>query len=67
MTRTSGDVHDVNRDLCHGFDYDLQIWVKTYIILTCGHPPRMGPYCCNARIYSGQGIRDVRREVAKWV
>ena len=66
MTRTSGDAHDVSGDVCHGFDYDLEVWVETYIILNLGHPPRMGPHCCNARIFAGQDIRDVRRDGAKW-
>ena len=43
MSRISKDVI-VNGVVKDGFDYDLQVWVKDYIIQDCGH--REHP-CCN--------------------
>lgn len=51
--RTSNNIYDQNGHLLHGYDYDLQVWVKNGIILDCGHP-LTSSYCCNAHLYFGQ-------------
>ena len=46
----------------NGFDYNLQVWVKNYIIQDCGHE-----VCrCEARQYQGQDIRQVKEIENHW-
>ncbi len=58
--RFSGDeiVHGVVKS---GFDYDLQVWVESFIIQPCGHrfANSQGPVCCEARALAGRDIRSV--------
>lgn len=64
MTRTGTDTLDALGILRHGFDYELQCWVKDYIVLNCGHPEPLNEYgtrCgCKAREYAGCRITDAR-------
>jgi hypothetical protein len=46
----------------NGFDYVLQVWVKDFIIMTCGHCFDCG---CSGRAYSGQDIRKVYKRGEK--
>ena len=58
MTRLSGD-EIVDGIVKNGYDYDLQVWVKNYIIQDCGHPTNMkAENCCNAHIAAGKDIRE---------
>ena len=45
----------------NGFDYDLQVWVKDYIVIDCGHPEYMQPDCCNMHTFAEQDIRNIKR------
>ncbi len=62
MSRTSSDDFDATGVIRNGFDYELQVWVKQYIILGCGHPASMRPKgesCCNQHKHAGKDIRTV--------
>jgi len=54
--RTSDNYLDAAGALISGFDYDLQLWVKNYIIQDCGHRPEHGCNCLG-RTHAGQDIR----------
>ena len=63
MTRQSGnDTHGGH--VRNGFDYDLQVWTRDYIVQECGHgskcfiPAERG-ICCNGKRYAGQDIRTI--------
>lgn len=59
---------DTRGELVNGFDYDLQTWVKGYIIQKCGHPApdRNGFFCtCNARKYAGHDIRAIKKQLSQ--
>lgn len=58
MTRYSSDEYDLNGILKNGFDYDLQLWVKDYIIQNCGHKEHL-PCDCAGRTLKGQDARDL--------
>ena len=58
--RTSTDQLDKNGMLINGYDYDLQVWVKSGIIIECGHPKSMGMKCCNQRRYAGKLLKEVK-------
>lgn len=61
MTRHSDNQFGPSGALLNGFDYDVQVWVKDGIVQPCGHPERLGPTCCNGRIYAGKKLADVFR------
>ncbi len=48
-----------------GYDYDLQVWVKGYIVQNCGHTEAFrqssGSICCNGYKFAGQDIRTITR------
>ena len=46
----------VNETIKNGFNYYLQVWVKDFIILDCGHRFGCG---CEARRYAGCDIREM--------
>ena len=52
----------VNGIVKNGFDYNLQIWIKDYIIQECGHPDYMRPACCNAGKWHGRDIRKLNKD-----
>jgi hypothetical protein len=59
--RTSDDTTDKNGIVSDGYDYNLQVWVRSYIILDCGHPTSMKQaHCCNAHRLAGRDIRDTQ-------
>lgn len=59
MSRVSKDHFDAQGNLVDGYDYDLQVWVLSGYVQECGH---MNKDCgCNARIYAGQLLTDVRK------
>lgn len=63
MSRTSSDDLDAAGVVRNGFDYELQVWVKDYMILDCGHPTHMKnvkPTCCPQHSLNGQDIRNVK-------
>lgn len=44
----------------NGFDYDLQVWIKNYIILLCGHKKDF--ICnCNGKKFVGRDIRKIKK------
>jgi len=46
-----------------GYDYSLQVWVKNFIVLDCGHPEDMKEEgCCNAHRLAGQDIREITKK-----
>lgn len=50
----------ITNDLSKGFDYDLQVWFKNYIVQPCGHPQSMkNEGCCNANKYAGLDVRKI--------
>ena len=50
---------EVNHIVKNGFDYDLQVWVKNYIIQRCGHKNDFS--CnCNGKKFMGQNIKNIR-------
>jgi len=52
----------VINDESRGFDYDLQVWFKDYIIQNCGHPKHMKEQgCCNGNRYAGIDIRTINK------
>ena len=57
----------VNGVLQYGFDYDLQVWVKDFIVQPCGHTDQYraehGNYCCNGWIYRNHDIRQLKESV----
>ena len=57
MTRTSLDMLDASRVVVTGYDYNLQVWVRDYVIVPCGHPEPMTG--CNACKYAGEYIWNV--------
>ena len=62
MSRTSTDEVDAQGIVKNGFDYNLQVWVKDWIVQDCGHPDPMkrGKYsCCEAHRLAGQDIRSI--------
>ena len=63
MSRISND-EIVTGMVKNGFDYDLQVWVKNYIIQPCGHPLIMRPAhrgaCCTAWALQGKDIRAIK-------
>jgi hypothetical protein len=59
MSRTSRDQFDEAGRLVNGFDYDLQCWVRKYIVQDCGH--KQGTGCgCFGRCNWGQTITMAR-------
>ena len=63
MSRCSRDVYDSEGDLVHGFDYELQVWVKDYEVQDCGHIASDVPDCCTAAKFAGQDIRILRSQL----
>ena len=62
MSRQSTD--EIKNDrVFNGYDYTLQVWVKNGVVQPCVHPGRMGPRCCNQRIYAGKRIADLAERV----
>ena len=62
MSRTSIDEIDAEGIVKNGFDYSLQVWVKDYRVLMCGHPESMrdnGRGCCDAYFLAGQDIKTI--------
>jgi len=59
MSRESIDFIDCDGITFDGYDYDLQVWVRNYIVENCGHPASMRPGCCNGDRYAGEDIRNV--------
>lgn len=56
MSRTSSDLVDAQGIVRYGFDYNVQVWIKDYIV----QPVGMG------REHAGQDIRQVEgHEVRK--
>jgi len=50
----------VNNAIKDGFDYDLQVWIKNFIIQNCGHKKDFA--CnCNGKKFSGQDIRNIKK------
>ncbi len=62
MSRQSTD-EIKNGRVFNGFDYTLQVWVKNGVVQPCAHPGRMGPRCCNQRIYAGRRIAWLREDM----
>jgi len=59
--RYSGDMLGEGGYIRNGYDYNLQVWVKDYKVLNCGHPERMrtaGP-CCPAHTLAGRDVREI--------
>jgi hypothetical protein len=58
--RTSSNEIDEMEVVRNGFDYELQVWVKNYIIQDCGHRGGNTPElpCCNARKFRNKDIRN---------
>ena len=51
------------KNLKNGYDYTLQVWVKNFIVLDCGHPEDMKEEgCCNAHRLAGQDIREITKK-----
>jgi len=62
MSRVSRD-EIVDEAVKNGFDYDLQVWVKDFKILDCGHPETMkADGCCEGHRMAGQDIREVEND-----
>ncbi len=62
MTRTSRDIIDESGVVKHGYDYNLQVWVRDYLIRDCAHPTHIKNtklWCCNQHRYCGQDVRKV--------
>ena len=62
MSRISMDEVDAAGVVKNGFDYNLQVWVKNWIVQICGHPESMrsnGRGCCEAYFLTGQDIRNI--------
>ena len=60
--RTSSDQVDQEGVVVNGFDYDLQVWVRDYIVLDCWHPNRFSVTqwpCCEAHKLAGCDIRNI--------
>jgi len=58
MSRISSDTIDAQGIVKDGFDYELQVWVRDYIVQDCGHR-HFGAACCNAHILRRQDIRKI--------
>lgn len=62
--RYSDDILDPAGNVFHGFDYDLQVWVESGIILACGHPLSMrqqgAKSCCPQNSLQGLTIVQAR-------
>ncbi len=63
MSRVIRDDYDREGDLRNGYDYELQVWVRGYIVQECGHPADMRPDCCRAAHFAGQDIRILRSQL----
>ena len=42
----------------NGFDYTLQVWVKDYRIISCGHS---GDCTCYGRQHAGEDVRNTQK------
>lgn len=68
MSRLSDNI-EVKGVLKEGFDYDIQVWVKDYIVQHCGHHssnmfhPSGRGHCCTSSEYAGKHILTVRSEL----
>ncbi len=51
---------EVNGKVKDGFDYDLQVWVKNYIIQKCGHPKAITGICCHVKGLAGKDVRTIK-------
>mgnify|MGYP001582445345 CR=1 FL=1 len=63
--RTSRDIIDATGQTISGYNYDLQCWVREYVVLPCEHPQHSPScYACNHAGETTQGTaptRDGRR------
>ena len=57
MSRTSLDLMDPNRVVVTGYDYNIQVWVRDYIIQECGHREYMDG--CAACRWAGERIDNI--------
>ena len=57
MTRLSDNIISEDK-VKSGYDYDLQVWVKNFIICDCGHSQIESCQCRQHELF-GQDIRKI--------
>jgi hypothetical protein len=61
MSRTGSNEYNGEGILRSGYDYELQCWVKDYIVQDCGHSLNNRELCgCYGRAHHGQPIENCR-------
>jgi hypothetical protein len=52
----------IKKRIKNGFCYNLQVWIKDFIIQDCWHTPCFD--CgCNSRKFAGRDIRKIKKEI----